>query len=60
MNRSIKIGSNISLIFENLITDDFSITDESLLKATLALKFSNKEAEKEAEGVEKKRLTNLQ
>ena len=47
MNRSIKIGSNISLIFENLITDDSSITDESLLKATLALKFSNKEAEKE-------------
>ncbi len=47
MNSSIKIGSNISLIFENLITDDSSITDESLLKATLALKFSNKEAEKE-------------
>jgi len=47
MNRSIKIGSNISLIFENLITDDSSITDENLLKATLALKFSNKEAEKE-------------
>jgi len=47
MNRSIKIGSNISLIFENLITDDSSITDENHLKATLALKFSNKEAEKE-------------
>ena len=47
MNRSIKIGSNISLIFENLITDDSSITDENLLKATLALKFSNKESEKE-------------
>ena len=47
MNRSIKIGSNISLIFENLITDDSSIPDENHLKATLALKFSNKEAEKE-------------
>ena len=47
MNRSIKIGSNISLIFENLITDDSSIPDENHLKATLALKFSDKEAEKE-------------
>ena len=46
MNRSIKIGSNISLIFENLITDDFSIPDENHLKATLALKFSDKEEEK--------------
>ena len=46
MNRSIKIGSNISLIFENLITDDSSIPDENHLKATLALKFSNKEEEK--------------
>ena len=47
MNRSIKIGSNISLIFEPLITDDSSITDENHLKATLALKFSDKQAEKE-------------
>ena len=46
MNRSIKIGSNISLIFENLITDDSSIPDENHLKATLALKFSDKEEEK--------------
>ena len=46
MNRSIKIGSNISLIFENLITGDSSISDENLLKATLALKFSDKEEEK--------------
>ena len=47
MNRSIKIGSNISLIFETLITDDSSITDENHLKATLALKCSDKQAEKE-------------
>ena len=47
MNRSINIGSNISLIFETLITDDFSITDENHLKVTLALKFSDKQAEKE-------------
>ena len=47
MNRSIKIGSNISLIFENLITDDSSISDENHLKATLAIKFSDKEAEKQ-------------
>jgi len=47
MNRSIKIGSNISLLFENLITDDSSISDENHLKVTLALKFSDKEAEKE-------------
>jgi len=46
MNRSIKIGSNISLIFENLITDGSSIPDENHLKATLALKFSDKEEEK--------------
>ena len=46
MNSSIKIGSNISLIFENLITGDSSISDENLLKATLALKFSDKEEEK--------------
>ena len=46
MNRSIKIGSNVSLIFENLITGDSSISDENLLKATLALKFSDKEEEK--------------
>ena len=46
MNRSIKIGSNISLIFENLITGDSSISDENHLKATLALKFSDKEEEK--------------
>ena len=47
MNRSIKIGSNISLIFENLSTDDSSISDENHLKVTLVLKFSEKEAEKE-------------
>ena len=46
MNSSIKIGSNISLIFENLITGDSSISDENLLKATLALKFSDKQEEK--------------
>ena len=46
MNRSIKIGSNISLIFENLITDDSSIPDENHLTATLALKFSVKEEKK--------------
>ena len=46
MNRSIKIGSNISLIFENLITGGSSISDENHLKATLALKFSDKEEEK--------------
>jgi len=47
MNRSIKIGSNISLIFETLITDNSSITDDNHLKATLTLKFSDKKAEKE-------------
>ena len=47
MNRPIKIGSNISLIFETLITDDSSITDDNHLKATLTLKFSDKKAEKE-------------
>jgi len=47
MNRSIKIGSNISLVFEDLITDDSSITEENHLKATLTLKFSDKEVEKE-------------
>ena len=47
MNRSIEIGSNISLIFETLITDDSSITDKNHLKATLTLKFSDKQAEKE-------------
>ena len=47
MNRSIKIGSNVSLIFEDLITDDSSITEENHLKATLTLKFSDKEVEKE-------------
>ena len=47
MNRSIKIGSNVSLIFENLISEDSSISDENHLKATLVLKFSEKEAEKE-------------
>ena len=47
MNRSIKIGSNIRLIFENLIIDDSSITDENHLKATLTLKFSDKQPEKE-------------
>ena len=47
MNRSINIGSNISLIFETLITDDSSITDKNHLKATLTLKFSDKQAEKE-------------
>ena len=46
MNSSIKIGSNISLIFENLITGDSSISDENHLKATLALKFSDNEEEK--------------
>ena len=46
MNSSIKIGSNISLIFENLITGESSISDENNLKATLALKFSDKEEEK--------------
>jgi len=46
MNRSIKIGSNVSLIFENLISEDSSISDENHLKATLALKFSDKEEEK--------------
>ena len=47
MNRSIKIGSKISLIFENLITDDSSIPDENQLKATMTLKISDKETEKE-------------
>ena len=47
MNRSIKIGSNISLIFETLITDNSSITDDNHLKATLALKFPDKQVEKE-------------
>ena len=47
MNRSIKIGSNVSLIFENLISEDSSISDENHLKVTLVLKFSDKEAEKE-------------
>ena len=47
MNRSINIGSNISLIFETLITDDSSITDKNHLKATLTLTFSDKQAEKE-------------
>ena len=46
MNSSIKMGSNISLIFENLITGDSSISDENHLKATLALKFSDKQEEK--------------
>ncbi|GIS76609.1 MAG: hypothetical protein CM1200mP12_23280 [Gammaproteobacteria bacterium] len=48
MNRSIKIGSNVSLIFENLISEDSSISDENHLEETLwALNFSEKEAEKE-------------
>ena len=47
MNRSINNGSYISLIFETLITDDSSITDKNHLKATLTLKFSDKQAEKE-------------
>ena len=47
MNRSIKIGSNISLIFETLITDNSSITDDNHLKATLTLKFTDKQVEKE-------------
>ena len=47
MNRSIKIGSNISLIFETLITDNSSITDVNHLKATLTLKFPDKQLEKE-------------
>jgi hypothetical protein len=47
MNRSIKIGSNISLIFETLITDNSSITDVNHLKATLTLKFPDKQVEKE-------------
>ena len=47
INRSIKIGSKVSLIFENLIIDDSSISDENHLKATIALKFSDKKAEKE-------------
>ena len=47
MNRPIKIGSNISLIFETMITDDSSITDDNHLKATLTLKFTDKQVEKE-------------
>ena len=47
MNTSVKIGSNINLIFKNLITDDSTISDENHLKVTLALKFSDKESEKE-------------
>ena len=47
INRSIKIGSKVSLIFENLTIDDSSISDENHLKATIALKFSDKKAEKE-------------
>ena len=47
MNRSIKIGSNISLIFENLITDDSSIPNGNHLKVTLVIKFLDEEAEKE-------------
>ena len=52
MNNSIKIGSNISLILENLITDGTSIPDENHLKATLVLKFSEKEKLDQLLGVE--------
>ena len=47
MNRPIKIGSNIRLIFETLITDNSSNTDVNHLKATLTLKFPDKQLEKE-------------
>ena len=47
LNRSIKIGSEIRLIFENLIIDDSSISDENHLKATMTLKSSDKGVQKE-------------
>jgi len=46
-NRTIKIGSNVSLIFENLGKDNPSNTEENLLNVTLAIKFLDEEAEKE-------------
>ena len=39
INRTIKIGSSVSLIFENLGKDNPSNTEENLLNATLAIKF---------------------
>ena len=46
-NRTIKIGSNVNLIFENLGKDNPSNTEENLLNVTLAIKFLDEEAEKE-------------
>ena len=47
INRTIKIGSSVSLIFENLGKDNPSNTEENLLNATLAIKFLDEETEKE-------------
>ena len=47
INRTIKIGSSVSLIFENLGKDNPSNTEENLLNVTLAIKFLDEEAEKE-------------
>jgi len=47
INRTIKIGSSVSLIFENLGKDNPSNTEENLLKVTLVIKFLDEETEKE-------------
>lgn len=47
INRTIKIGSSVSLIFENMGKDNPSNTEENLLNVTLAIKFLDEEAEKE-------------
>jgi len=47
INRTIKIGSSVSLIFKNLGKDNPSNTEENLLKVTLVIKFLDEEAEKE-------------
>ena len=46
-HRPIKIGSNVSLIFENLNADNSSISDQNHVKATMTIKFSDKQVEKE-------------
>tara|TARA_B100000029_G_scaffold311158_1_gene303672 strand:- start:532 stop:945 length:414 start_codon:yes stop_codon:yes gene_type:complete len=46
-SRSIKIGSNVNLNFDRLISDNSSIPDEKNLKATMTIKFLDKQVEKE-------------
>lgn len=44
-HRSIQIGSNVSLIFETLISDSSSSPHENKLNAMMAIKFSDKQLE---------------